>query len=84
VIVSGVVFPSLVDFALARPGKGSTASRDLSRVVRALPRRLGQARRCRRVLSTYLGFSRMVGSDTGDGRFRTYSGGYSCTTSAEC
>jgi hypothetical protein len=66
---------SLEDFAPARPGKGSTASRDLSRAVWALPRRLSQARRRRRVLSTYLAFSRMVGSGTGDGRFRSYSGG---------
>jgi hypothetical protein len=31
-----------------------------------------------------LAFSRMVGPGIGDGRFRSYSGGYSCTTSAEC
>jgi hypothetical protein len=48
------------------------------------PRRLSQARRRRRVLSTYLAFSRMVGPGIGDGRFWSYSGGYSCTTSAEC
>jgi hypothetical protein len=36
------------------------------------------------VLSTYLSFSHMVGLEIGDGRFRSYSGGYSCTTSAEC
>jgi hypothetical protein len=36
------------------------------------------------VLSTYLAFSRMVGPGIGDGRFRSYSGGYSCTTSTEC
>jgi hypothetical protein len=83
VIVSRVVVPSLEDFALARPGKGTTASRDLSRAVRALPQRLGQARRRRWVLSTYLAFSRMVGPGIGDGRFRSYSGGYNCTTSAE-
>jgi hypothetical protein len=26
----------------------------------------------------------MVGHEIGDGRFRSYSGGYSCTTFAEC
>jgi hypothetical protein len=77
-------FASLEDFAPARPGKGSIASRDLSLTVRALQRRLRQTWRHRRVLSTYLDFSRMVGPGTGDGRFRSYSGGYSCTTSAEC
>jgi hypothetical protein len=75
---------SLEDFAPTRPGKSSTASGDLSRAVWALPRRLSQAQRRRRVLSTYLAFSRMVGPGTGDGRFRSYSGGYNCTTSVEC
>jgi hypothetical protein len=32
----------------------------------------------------HLAFSRMVGPRIGDGRFRSYSGGYSCTTSAKC
>jgi hypothetical protein len=31
-----------------------------------------------------LGLQRMIGPGIDDGRFRSYSGGYSCTTSAEC
>jgi hypothetical protein len=51
---------SLEDFAPARPGKGSTASRDPSLAVRALQQGLCKTRRRRRVLSTYLDSSRMV------------------------
>jgi hypothetical protein len=68
-------FSSLEDFTPARPGKGSTASRDLSRAVWALPRRLSQARKHKRVLSTYLAFSRMVGTGIDDDRFRFYWAG---------
>jgi hypothetical protein len=74
---------SLEDFAPARPGKGSTASRGLSLAVWALRRRLSQTRRRWRVLSTYMAFSRTIGPGTDDDRFRSYSSGYSCTTSAD-
>jgi hypothetical protein len=56
----------------------------LSLAVRALQQGLRQTRRRTRVLSTYLDFSRMVGLGTGDDQFRSYSGRYSYTTTAEC
>jgi hypothetical protein len=83
VIVKGDSFSFLVDFAPAT-GEGfhsfeGPLAGSMSSTAGAVSDSETQG-----VLSTYLSFSPMVGLGIGDGRFRSYSGGYSCTTSAEC
>jgi hypothetical protein len=73
------------DKTLPRLGWGRVPQlQGLLLAVWALQSRTSETQRHKRVLSTYLAFSRMVGFEVGDGRFRLYSGGYHCTTSTEC